>query len=239
MKSTPLEIALATAGAGSVLWLLLSLMMQAQPFAAVVLLVISGAISIGGLAFLIRRKLTKRRALFIEQLELALRLIANGVRIGLALRQSLAIVTENMPDPARHEYLRVMGKTNIGVSVYDALDELATRMPGNETRMMAAAVRIQSQTGGDLGRILEHLADTIKERRRIQRKIAAMTSEGRSSAIILIALPPLLGVFLSVIERTLGAALLFTTPGHVVILAIVGLEGMGAFVLSRMLQIDT
>lgn len=239
MKAAPVEIVLATIGTSSLLWLTLSLVMQAEPFAGLVLLFVSVALSIGGLSFLIRQRLTKRRALFIEQLELALRLIANGVRIGLALRQSLALVTENLPDPARHEYLRVMGKTNIGVSVYDALDELADRMRGSETRMMAAAVRIQSQTGGDLGKILDHLADTIKERRRIKRKIAALTSEGRSSALILIALPPLLGVFLCVIERTLGSALLFTTPGHIVILAIIGLEGVGAFVLSRMLQIDT
>jgi tight adherence protein B len=134
--------------------------------------------------------------------------------------------------------MRVVGQTNIGVSVYDALDTLAKRMPSGETMMMARAIRIQSQTGGDLGKILEHLANTIKERRRIQRKISALTAEGRASAGILSALPPFLSGFISLTEPAMGHALWFTAPGHVALLIVGVLEALGVAWLVRMLKVD-
>ena len=134
--------------------------------------------------------------------------------------------------------MRVIGQTNIGVSVYDALDALARRMPGNETMMMARAIRIQSQTGGDLGKVLEQLANTIKERRRIHRKIRALTAEGRASAAILAALPAFLSVFISVTEPAMGTALRFTLPGHIAMGIVAVLEGLGVFFLIKMLKIE-
>jgi tight adherence protein B len=154
------------------------------------------------------------------------------------LRQALTVVIEEMPDPAKYEYMRVIGQTNIGVSVYDAMDGLSKRMPSNETMMMARAIRIQSQTGGDLGKILEHLANTIKERRRIQRKIRALTAEGRASAAILCALPPFLAVFIALTEPPMGHALWLTTPGHVALGIVAVLEALGAFFLMKMLKVD-
>jgi tight adherence protein B len=147
-------------------------------------------------------------------------------------------VIEEMPDPAKYEYMRVVGQTNIGISVYDALDNLSKRMPSNETMMMARAIRIQSQTGGDLSKILEHLANTIKERRRIQRKISALTAEGRASAAILAGLPLFVSGFISVSQPAMGHALWLTSPGHVA-LGIVGLlETCGTIWLFKMLKVD-
>jgi tight adherence protein B len=183
-------------------------------------------------------KLRKRLDAFVQQLELSLRLISSGVRIGLGLRQALTIVIEEMPDPARYEYMRIVGQTNIGGSVYDALDGLAKRMPGNETLMMARAIRIQSQTGGDLSKILEHLANTIKDRRRIQRKIKALTAEGRASAAILSALPPFLAGFIALTEPSMGGALFFTVPGHVALILVAVLEGLGIYTLLKILKLD-
>lgn len=222
----------------AVLWLFVMFVMRPGLIIGIVLLPLCA----GGAALLfslyIKMKTAKRLEAFTTQLEMALRLISSGVRIGLGLRQALAMVIEEMPNPAKYEYLRVIGQTNIGISVYDALDTLAKRMPSNETMMMARAIRIQSQTGGDLGKILDHLANTIKERRRIQRKIRALTAEGRASAGILVALPPFMGGFISLTEPTMGHALLFTNPGHVAVAIVCVLEGLGIFFLARMLKVD-
>ena len=222
----------------ALLWVLLAFMVRPAPIVGFLLLPLCAGAG-GVLVYLyLQMKLHKRLDTFVQQLELALRLVASGVRIGLGLRQALTIVIDEMPDPARYEYMRVVGQTNIGVSVYDALDNLAKRMPGNETMMMARAIRIQSQTGGDLGKILEHLAETIKERRRIQRKISALTAEGRASAGILAALPPFLTGFISLTEPQMGHALLLTSPGHVALGIVFVLESLGVFTLMRMLKVD-
>lgn len=234
----PREIGIGIGIGTFVLWLLVTLVLRPPLVGIVLLLPVCAALSCGGFWLYVKQKLRKRLDQFVQQLELALRLIASGVRIGLGLRQALTIVIEEMPDPARHEYMRVVGQTNIGVTVYDALDNLATRMPSNETLMMARAIRIQSQTGGDLGKILEHLANTIKERRRIQRKIRALTAEGRASAGILSALPPFLSAFIALTERDMGHALLFTTPGHISLVIVAVLETLGVLTLLKILKVD-
>lgn len=238
MQTSMQQVAMMVAGLSVFVWIAIVLLLHPSPLIALIAI----PLGVAGGAYLFKLyvgfKTRKRLGEFVTQLELALRLISSGVRIGLGLRQALTIVIEEMPDPARYEFMRIVGQTNIGVTVYDALDDLAVRMPSNETMMMARAIRIQSQTGGDLGKILEHLANTIKERRRIQRKISAMTAEGRASAGILCALPPFLGGFICLTQHDMGTALLFTPIGHIVLLIVAALEAMGAFVLSRMLKVD-
>ncbi|MFN2448183.1 MAG: type II secretion system F family protein [Candidatus Baltobacteraceae bacterium] len=238
IEQQPAQMLALAIGFALFLWFAALFVMRPGLLAGVALLPLCAGVAAGGFYFYVNMKVRKRLDQFTTQLEMALRLIASGVRIGLGLRQALAMVIEEMPNPAKHEYLRVIGQTNIGVSVYDALDSLAKRMPSNETLMMARAIRIQSQTGGDLGKILEHLASTIKERRRIQRKIRALTAEGRASAGILSGLPPFLGGFISLTEPQMGHALFFTAPGHVALAIVCVLEGLGVFFLARMLKMD-
>lgn len=238
MQMRPVEIGLGIVGTGAIAWFMLAILLKPAPIVAVLLLVLCIAGAVGGFYLMVQMKLRKRLDAFVQQLELSLRLISSGVRIGLGLRQALTIVIEEMPDPARYEYMRIVGQTNIGGSVYDALDGLAKRMPGNETLMMARAIRIQSQTGGDLSKILEHLANTIKDRRRIQRKIKALTAEGRASAAILSALPPFLAGFIALTEHSMGAALFFTVPGHVALVLVAVLEALGIYTLLKILKIE-
>ena len=232
------ELLLAVGGSAAVIWVALDFMMRPPPAVMFLLLFVSAAIAGAGFWMIVQMKLRTRLDAFVTQLELALRLIASGIRIGLGLRQALTIVIQEMPDPARYEYMRVIGQTNIGVSAYDALDSLAKRMPSSETLMMARAIRIQSQTGGDLAKILEMLANTIKDRRRIQRKIRALTAEGRASAAILSALPPFLAGFISLTEPAMGQALLMTLYGHIALMIVAVLEALGVFFLLRMLKVD-
>lgn len=234
----PEELVIYIGSAGAALWLAIAVVARPGILIGLVLLPVCAAAAIGGFLMYLRYAVAKRLNNFVQQLELALRLIAGGVRVGLGLRQALTIVIEEMSDPARHEYMRIVGQTNIGTSVYDALDDLAERMPSNETLMMARAIRIQSQTGGDLGKILEHLANTIKERRRIQRKIRALTAEGRASAAILSFLPPFLTGFIALTERDMGHALLFTNAGHISLLIVAVLETLGVLMLMKMLKVD-
>lgn len=238
MTMRPAEAAIGVGVGTAILWVLLIFVMHPAPVVAAVLLIICGGVSSGVFWVFVQMKIHRRLDQFVQQLELALRLISSGVRIGLGLRQALTMVIEEMPNPAKYEYMRVIGQTNIGVSVYDALDTLAKRMPCNETLMMARAIRIQSQTGGDLGKILEHLANTIKDRRRIQRKIRALTSEGRASAAILSALPPFLSGFISLTEPQMGSALFFTVPGHIALAIVAVLETLGVIWLMKMLKVD-
>ncbi|GAC1576397.1 MAG: hypothetical protein NVS3B7_09280 [Candidatus Elarobacter sp.] len=180
----------------------------------------------------------KRKKKFMPQLESALRMTAGSLRVGLGLRQALVVVAEELGEPAKTEFARVVGRTNLGVSILDALDEFAERMPSSELSMTVRAIRVQSQTGGDLADLLETVADTIKARRTLDRKVQALTSEGKISAYVILALPICVGIFLALTQPRMGHALLFTTIGHGTLVTVFVLEAVASFVIAQMLKVE-
>lgn len=156
----------------------------------------------------------QRQHKFTDELEMVLRALAASLQAGLGLRQAIIEVTQDLDEPARYEFRRVIGRTNIGFSILDALDELAERMPSAEMTLTSHVIRIQSQTGGDLGKLLTRVADTLRARRTLVRKLRTLTAEGRISAWIILALPILIGGFIVWVQPVMGHALLFTSIGQ-------------------------
>ncbi len=238
IRMKPQELVLSVASIVALVWILIVLWLKPGPLIALALIPTLGALSAMLFTMWVRLKLRERLNAFVSQLEVALHLMAGGIRVGLGMRQALAMVIEELPDPARYEFRRVIGQTNIGVSILDAMDDLARRMPNNETLMVARVFRVQSQTGGDLARILDQLADTIKGRRQVQRKINTLTAEGRLSAWVLMLIPLALGLFIVGTQGSMGTALLYTGIGHMVLLAIAFEETMAFFWLRNLLRVN-
>jgi tight adherence protein B len=238
MRAKSEEMLITWVTIGAALWIALLLIFKPTPLIGLALLPVSAAAAAGLHALIVRIRLRARTEAFLNQFETVLRLMASGLRSGLGLQQTLHLVIDETPDPARYEFARVLGQTNIGVSVYDALDDLAGRVDASETMMLARVVRINAQTGGDLGRTLDQLATTIKERRRMRRKIKSLTAEGRAGAIVLGALPLFLGGFVIMTQPAMSHGLLYTPTGHIVLLIIIVLEALGIFSLNRILQVN-
>jgi tight adherence protein B len=234
----PQEIVLSVLGIGAVIWLAANLLLHPPFLLAAVLLPVIVLLTAGGFYSWVQFRIKRRLDAFGQQLELALRTISSGVRVGLGMRQAFTLVTEELTDPSRTEFMRVIGQTNIGVSIHDAIDDLAARMPSNESLMMAKVMRVQSTTGGDLGKVLDHLAGTIKDRRRVERKIGALTAEGRMSCLVLMLIPVCLGAFIAISQPVMGHALLFTGPGHIVLIALAVLEAGGYLWLKNIMRMD-
>ncbi|MDQ2872642.1 MAG: type II secretion system F family protein [Candidatus Eremiobacteraeota bacterium] len=233
----PEEIVAITAGGGVAVWVLVAVLFHPGFLVGALLLPLVLGLACGGFYVYVLFKSNRRREAFLTQLEVALRLISSGLRIGLSLRQAMGLVVEELQDPARIEFARMMGQTNIGISPYDALDDMADRLPSGETLMLARVVRIQSQTGGNLATILEQLAGTIKERRRMARKVAALTAEGRMGALVLESLPIGVALFLMGTQHDLAVGLLTTAIGHYTLMAVAVLETAAILWLNQMLKV--
>lgn len=233
----PEEIVLIASAGGISLWIILAIVLRPSLVLGAALLPAAIVFVCFGFYAYVKLKRNRRRELFLTQLETAMRMLASGLRIGLSLRIAMTSLTEELSDPVRHEFLRVIGQTNIGISPYDALDALADRIPSNETLMLAKVVRVQAETGGNLASILEHLAGTIKDRRRIARKISALTAEGRMGALVLEALPLCVGGFILATQHDMATPLLTTGLGHGVLALVAVLELLAIFTLNQMLKV--
>lgn len=221
-----------------VLWLVAVIALRPDPLRAILFIPIAFAVTALGFRFWIKRKVKKRLKAFDDQLELALRLISSGLRVGLSLRQALVLVTEELADPAQTEFNRVIARSNIGVPMDVALDDLVRRVPSEELAMMVDAIQVQSKTGGNLAKILDHLAGTIKGRRAIMRKIAALTGEATLSGWVIGLLPVGVGAFIMIAQPPMRAALVNTAIGHASIAAFVVLEVVGIGVIRAIMKMD-
>jgi tight adherence protein B len=180
----------------------------------------------------------RRQKKFVAQLDMVLRTLASALQAGLGLQQAVVLMSHDLEEPARYEFQRLVGRTNIGFSILDTFDELATRMPSGEMTMAAQVIRIHAQTGGDLAGLLHHVADTVRARRTLQRKLQSLTSEQRLSAWVILALPILLGSFIILVQPQMGHALVFTTIGRVSLAIAVGLELTAWVTMNKVMEFN-
>jgi tight adherence protein B len=220
------------------LWFGMIVVLHADLLNAALYVPIAFGIAAFGFRTWIRSKVTKRLKAFNEQLELVLRLISSGLRVGLSLRQAIALVIDESPEPARTEFARVVARASIGVPMDVALDDLVRRVPSDELQMLVDAIDISSKTGGNLAKILDHLAGTIKARRSIQRKVRSLTGEARASGWVIAALPVGLGVFIMATQPPMREAMLSTPIGHLSLTLFVVLELVGAGLVKAMMRLD-
>ncbi len=230
--------ALVVTVGGLFAWLALVGLTRPMPLVALILLpLIESLAVVAGVANL-RVRAYLRLKNMQDQLEQVFRMIGGALRVGVGLRQALIMVADELPDPARREFRRVIGRCNIGIPMIDAIDEMAKTIPGSEIQMFARVIRVQQQTGGDLAMILESLAATIRDRRRIRRKISSLTAQGRFGAAIIGALPLLVGGFVVSTQVAMRDALLHTTPGLGMLAGVGVLEAVGIFTLIKIVQLD-
>lgn len=157
-----------------------------QPFVA-----IGAAILIGmflPMSFInIFRK--KRIEAFGKHLPEALDLMRRGLSVGHPLNVTVQNVANTMPDPIASEFAIVASQVSYGESLTNAVMEMAKRMDQEDAYYLAAAVNIQHGSGGNLGNILGTLSSVVRRRQSMRRRIKAVSSEGRISAVILSSLP--------------------------------------------------
>lgn len=125
----------------------------------------------------------------LHQLPDALDLMARGLRVGHPLNATIAAVAADMNDPVATEFGLMVDQVSYGDELTDAFRDFADRTGLEDTEYLAVSVGIQHGTGGDLAQILNTLAQVIRDRATMRRRIRAISAEGRLTSYFLSALP--------------------------------------------------
>jgi tight adherence protein B len=131
----------------------------------------------------------KRTEKFKKQLPEALDLMSRALKAGHAFTNGLKLAADEFEDPLGPEFAEVLDEINFGVSVANALRNLAKRVECPEIKYFVVGVILQRETGGNLAELMGILAFLIREKFKFQGKVRTLSAEGRLSAFILIALP--------------------------------------------------
>ena len=132
---------------------------------------------------------TRRLKVFEDQLPLALDIVVRSLRAGHPVVSALQLVTNEMGDPIGSEFGLIVDETTYGFELREALANLARRTGSQDAHFFAVSVAIQAETGGNLAEILENLSRVIRARITLGKRVRALASEGRMSAIVLSILP--------------------------------------------------
>lgn len=153
-----------------------------------------GGVVLGGLGFLVpgmvvRVYENRRRDKFVRQLADALMLLTNSLRSGYSFLKGLELVAKEMDDPISKELGRMLREVNLGATIEDALLNLGRRVNSQDLDIVISAFLVQKDVGGNLTEMMEKVAETIRERLRIQGDIKVLTAQGRLSGLIVGLLP--------------------------------------------------
>lgn len=194
----------------------------------------AGAIPIAFVAW----KRQRRFRNFEEHFPEALDLLGRAVRAGHAFTTGLEMISKEVAEPIAGEFRITFDEQNFGLPLRDALLNMAERIPLIDVRFFVTALLIQKETGGNLAEILDALARVIRDRFRIYREVRVKTAQGRLTAAILIALPPIMMVLLEIVNPHY-ISVLFTDPKGPIVLAVAGtLQVIGSIMLWKIIHIE-
>ena len=179
----------------------------------------------------------RRTKKFVIQMVDALSLMSNGLRSGLNVPQALQIVTEELPNPISQEFGLVLSQNKLGVTLEDAMSNLSVRMPADDIEMFTTSVNILKETGGNLAETFDTISSTIRERIKVESKIAAMVSQGVLQGVIVVLMPFALAAVLYAIDPERIAPMFSTIPGWILLILMMSLQFAGGFIIWKIVQI--
>lgn len=180
----------------------------------------------------------KRRKLLNNQLPEFLNILSNALRAGLSFNQAIVTAGNEMTDPIRWEFQKVMRDNNLGRPIDVALEELAKRTGDEDIEMLVSAIIIQRQVGGNLSEILDMIANTIRERVRLRGEIRTMTAQNKMAAVVIGLLPIAMGFVLTILNPTYMDPLFSDPVGQVLIIIAIFMVIMGAIMLKRITKLE-
>lgn len=180
----------------------------------------------------------RRETRFLEEFPNGIDIIVRGVKSGLPVGDCIRIVAAESREPVKAEFRMIAESQAIGLPLADATARLFEHIPLPEANFFGIVVSIQQKSGGSLSEALGNLSRVLRERRKMQAKIKAMSMEAKASAAIIAALP-IVVMLLVYLTSPNYIEMLWTTPlGRTMLFCSGVWMSVGVFVMRRMINFD-
>ncbi|BGE86992.1 MULTISPECIES: type II secretion system F family protein [Methylosinus] len=187
-----------------------------------------------GLGFLARRRVAK----FIEAFPGSVDIIIRGIKAGLPVGDCFRMIASEADEPVRSEFRQIVESQTIGLSIGEATERFAERMPVAEASFFSIVISLQEKSGGNLSEALSNLAGVLRERKKMKAKVRAMSAEAKASAGIIGSLPFLVGLAVWFTNKPYMAVLFDTTVGNMIIAGSLLWMAVGVFIMKNMIDFE-
>jgi len=186
------------------------------------------------LAILRKRRLQR----FNEQLVDALTSMSNSLKAGFSILQAFESIVEEDQNPISQEFSVFLHQTRVGVRFEDALDELGERVGSEDLILTIRAIETARITGGNLTAVFDTIAETIRERIRIQGRIRSLTAQGRMQGLVVGSVPIILLFVMSLLDPRMMMSFFSSAVGLALLAVVIIFEILGALVIRKIVNID-
>jgi tight adherence protein B len=188
--------------------------------------------------FYVLHKRRQRFNKFEQELPEALDLMVSALRAGHSLVSALGLVAQDSPDPIGGEFRICFEEQNYGLELRTAMNNLLARVPLQDLRIVATAILIQKESGGNLAEVLDKTAHVIRERYRLKRQVRVHTAQGRLTGWILSFLPVVLGIALYLVNPKTMSVLWTRPVGLKLLYGAAGLTLTGALIIRKIVNME-
>jgi tight adherence protein B len=179
-----------------------------------------------------------RSAQFDEQLMDALILIGNALRSGLDIATGVELVANNMKPPISEEFGLALNSYRLGGSLESALLDMTKRIRSRTLETVVLATILQRETGGNLIKTFEQLIQTIREEGKLQKKVRAISAQGRTQIAFLAVFPWGMAALLYILSPEMIQPALSQSWGQLAVAVMVVWEMIGIVVTKRIVTVD-
>jgi Flp pilus assembly protein TadB len=162
--------------------------------------------------------------------------VAAALSSGLSVQLALSEVAPTLPRGLAQPTERAAASMALGASVDEAVGAYAGVVADADLAPFAIVLGAFARSGGKIGRSLARVATLLRGRIALEDERAALTAQGRASAIVLIALAPLGGTFFAVMTPEYLAVMF--DRGRWLLAVAVALEVAGGLWLWRILRLS-
>ena len=188
--------------------------------------------------YILKKRKERRTKQIEEALPNSLLMISSSLRAGSALSVALNTLVREQPGPLGEEFAILLREQKLGVDFDAAMESMAERVNIADFHMVAVALRVSREIGGNLSDILDSLANAIRTKAVLEGKIKALTAQGVLQGIVMALLPFFIGGALFFLEPEAMGKLIHTLAGQVVCIIALIMEAIGYMVIRKILAID-
>jgi tight adherence protein B len=186
------------------------------------------------LEFLKNRRVKK----FLIEFPNALDVMVRGLKSGLPLNDCVRVIASEAAEPVRGEFRAILDSQAIGLSLAEAIEGLAERIPVPETSYFGIIIAIQAKSGGNLAESLGNMSKVVRDRRKLRAKVQALSAEAKSSAGIIAAMPPGVAGMVYLTTPSYIEVLWKTQTGQFVLVGCAIWMLMGVLIMRKMINFE-
>ena len=174
---------------------------------------------------------------FNNQLVDTLTLMSSSLKSNLNLHQVIGVVVREMPNPISQEFGLLLSQVQLGLTIDEALEKMMQSIPSEDLTMVINSILILREKGGDISETFDVISNTIRERRKVQRKIKTITAQGKMQSLLLFLMPFAVGLIMYVINPDNVKPMLTTQTGLILTAIMLLMQLAGGLWLLKIVDI--